>query len=125
VDPGNHALHGSPSPRTDRGNFEGDGTSHCKVYGLSAVSCAEMVEPIDLPFGLWTRLGRRKQKFNHIRQVAPMCPHGMAHWRHLADAIQSSVCGADAVLCKITLTTSYHFHYEAIMSVLMADSINK
>jgi len=35
VDPGNHALHGSPNPRTDRGNFEGGGASHCKVYGLS------------------------------------------------------------------------------------------
>jgi len=25
-----------------------------------------MAEPIDLPFGLWTRVGRRKHKFNHI-----------------------------------------------------------
>ena len=28
-------------------------------------------EPIDLPSGLWTRVGRRKQKFSRIRQVAP------------------------------------------------------
>jgi len=47
------------------------------------MSCAEMAELIDLPFGLWTRVGQRKQKFNYIRQVAPMCPHGRAHWRHL------------------------------------------
>jgi len=28
---------------------------------------------------LWTMVGRRKHKFNHIRQVTPMCPHGRAH----------------------------------------------
>ena len=44
--------------------------AHCKVCGLFIVSCAEMAEPIDLPFGLWTRVGRRKHKFNRVRQVA-------------------------------------------------------
>jgi len=43
------------------------------------VSCAETAESIDLPFGLWTRVGQRKHKFNHIRQAAPMCPHGKTH----------------------------------------------
>ena len=47
-----------------------------------------MAEPINLPFGLWTRVCRRKHKFNHIRQVAPMCPHGRAHWRHLANTTE-------------------------------------
>ena len=28
-----------------------------------------------------------------------------AHWRHLANTIEPSVCGGDAVLCQITLTT--------------------
>ena len=49
-----------------------------------AVSCAKTVEPIELPFGLWTRVGQRKHKFNRIRQVAPMCLHGRhigATWR--------------------------------------------
>ena len=32
--------------------------AHCKV------SCAKTAEPIDLPFGLWTQVGRRKHKFN-------------------------------------------------------------
>jgi len=27
-----------------------------------------------------------------------------AHWRHLANTIEPSVCGGDAVLCQITLT---------------------
>ena len=68
--------------------------------------CAEMPELIDLLFVLWNRMGQRKHKFNRIRQVAPMCPHGNAHWRHLANTIESSMCGGDVVLCQITLTTS-------------------
>jgi len=43
-----------------------------------------MAEPIDLLFGLWTRVGRRKHKLSRIRQVAPLCPHGRdigATWR--------------------------------------------
>jgi len=47
------------------------------------VSCAKTAEPIDLPFGLWTRVGQRKHKCNRIHQVAPMCPH----WSHLANTI--------------------------------------
>jgi len=30
-----------------------------------------------------------------------------AHWRHLANTIEPSVCGGDAVLCQITLTTCF------------------
>jgi len=30
-----------------------------------------------------------------------------AHWRHLKNTIEPSVCGGDAVLCQITLTTCY------------------
>jgi len=30
----------------------------------SAVSCAKIAEPTDLPFGLWMQVGRRKNKFN-------------------------------------------------------------
>jgi len=42
----------------------------------SVVSCAKMAEPIDLPFGVWTRVGRRRHRFTDIRQVASMSPHG-------------------------------------------------
>jgi len=49
------------------------------------VSCAKRAaEPIDLPFGLWTRVGRRIHKFNGIRQVAPVSlieGHVDATWR--------------------------------------------
>jgi len=71
----------------------------------SAVSCAKMAELIDLLFGLLTRVSRMKHKFNHICQVAPMCPHGRAHWCHLANTTEPSVCCGSAVLCRITLTT--------------------
>jgi len=69
------------------------------------MSCAEMAEPIDLPFGLWTLVGRRKHKFSRSRQVATMCPHGRVHWRHLADTTEPSVWSDYAVLRHITLTT--------------------
>ena len=36
----------------------------------SAASCAKIAEPIDLPFLLWIRVGRRNHKFNRIRQCA-------------------------------------------------------
>jgi len=39
------------------------------------VSCARTAEAIDLPFGLWTPVGRRMHKFNRIRGGAnvPSC----------------------------------------------------
>jgi len=55
-----------------------------------------MAEPIDLPFGLWTRVEGSPRSI--IRQMAPMCPSMWGHWRHLATTIEPSVCGGDAVL---------------------------
>jgi len=80
--------------------LRGKGKGHAR--GHSAVSFPKMAEPIDLPFQLWTRVGLKEAQFNHIRQVAPMC---RAHWRHLANMIELSVCGSDVALCQITLTT--------------------
>jgi len=40
------------------------------------MSCTKTVERIDLPFGLWTRVGRRKHKLYRIRQMTPVCPGG-------------------------------------------------
>jgi len=50
-----------------------DMPGHAHVHRHSAVSCAKMSEPIDLPFGLWTRVGRMKHKFNRIRQWWRQC----------------------------------------------------
>jgi len=40
------------------------------------VSCAKMAKPIEIPFGLWTRVGGRKHMLHR------------AHWRHLENAIE-------------------------------------
>ena len=53
--PRNRVLHGGPDQPWEGAIF-GERVAHCKVRALSAVSCAETAEPIDLPFGLWTRV---------------------------------------------------------------------
>jgi len=53
-------------------------------------------------------MGRRKQKFNRIRHVAPVW---RAHWWHLPNTIEPSVCGGDVALCQIALTTCYYYYY--------------
>ena len=39
-------------------NFEGVKVAHCRVLGHTAVSCAKMAEPFEMPFGLWTRMAQ-------------------------------------------------------------------
>jgi len=76
-----------------RSNFEGEG--HARRH--SDVSCVRTAEPIEMPFGLWTRMGRRKDVL-----------HGEgAHWRHPANTTEPSACGGDATLCQLTLTTCH------------------
>ena len=60
----------------------------------SEVSCAKMAARIEMLFGLWTRVGPRK----HVL-------HGGAHSHNLANTIELSVCGGDAALRQVTLTT--------------------
>jgi len=89
------------------GAILGERGAHCKAYGLTVMSCAKTAEPVDLPFGFWTWVGPRKDKFNRIRQVTPMCRHG----RHIGAIWQiqlNRLCGGDAALCQITFT-SYHW----------------
>jgi len=58
----NHVRDGGADFSVEMDNFEEERAAHCKEYGRSAVSCAKMAQPnpIDLPSGLWTRVGRRK-----------------------------------------------------------------
>jgi len=37
-----------------------------------------------------------------------------AHWRHLKNTTEPSMCGGDAALCQITLTTCYYCRYAAL-----------
>jgi len=49
---------------------------------ISAVSCAETADPIDLTFGLWTRVAEEAQVQSYSSGGANV-PNGRAHWRHL------------------------------------------
>jgi len=40
-----------------------------------------------------------------------MCPPMWAHWCHLSNMIELSVCGGDAVLCQINLTSCLLYMY--------------
>ena len=75
----------------------------------TAVSSADIAEPIDLLFGLWTLVGRRKHKFHRIHQMVPIWCH--ARWRHLANMIEPFICGGDAALCQITLSIGADFSF--------------
>jgi len=55
------------------------------------MSCAKSAGLINLLFGLWSWVGRRKHKFSRIRQVAPMCPNGRAHWHNLLNTIERHI----------------------------------
>ena len=85
----NHVLDQGPLFPWDVAILMGKGASHCKVQRHSAVICAKTAEPIDVPFGLWTRIGRKKYKFNRIRQVA-LCArmgwHSDTTWRIRLDS---------------------------------------
>jgi len=102
VGPSNHVLDGVQFP-VGMDNFERRGASHCKVKVPSAVNCVQTAERIEMPFGLWTRMGPWKRVL--------VCG---AHWRHLVNTIEPPMCDGDAAFCQITLTTcliscSYRF----------------
>jgi len=59
----NHELDGDPDPPRE-GTIFRKGSPIVKYRDFLPVSCAETTEPIDLPFGLWTRVGRRKHNPN-------------------------------------------------------------
>jgi len=82
---------GSRSPRQF---WRGEGAFCCEVTALSTVSCAKTDEPIKMWLGMWTRVGLRE----HVLDVC-------AHWCHLTNMTEASMCGGDAALCQITLTT--------------------
>jgi len=62
------------------------------------VSPAKTAEPVQMQFVMLSGAGPE----NHVL-------HGSAHWYNLANTIEPFVCGGDAVLCQITLTTCYYY----------------
>ena len=72
------------------GNFEGErGGPYCKVERQLAVTFAKTAEPIEMSFGLWTRVGLRKHVLDGV--------HIGATWRR--------TCAAAMRPFQITLTT--------------------
>ena len=65
-----------------------------------------MAEPIDLLFGSWPRVGWKKHKFNHIRQVVPMCPHE-GTFAPASEYDWPFHLRRQYALCQITLTTCW------------------
>jgi len=55
-----------------------------------------MAEPIEIPFGLRTRVGPRK----YVLRTG-------AHWRHMVNTTEPSMCDGDAACCQITLITYF------------------
>jgi len=53
----------------------------------------------------WYTVYKEPQGRCHGNHFVPMCPHSKAHWRHLANTTESSICCGDAALCQIALTT--------------------
>jgi len=62
-------------------------------------STAKTAESIDMPFGTWSQVGPG----NHVSDGSRI--RWGAHWRHLANTIEPSVCGGDAPVRQIILTT--------------------
>ena len=59
MSPGNHVLDRCLDPLREEQFGGGKGRSIVK-YRDFAVSCAKTAEPIEMLFGMWTRLGPRK-----------------------------------------------------------------
>jgi len=55
-----------------------------------------MAEPIEMPFGLWTKVDPRNHLLGGVHTGA--C---------LTNTTESSMCGGDVDLCQITLTPCY------------------
>jgi len=68
---------------------------------VTLVSPAKTTQPIEMPFGLWTRMGPRN--------------HGGAYWRHLAYTIEPSVCGADVAFLSNYHSCNYITYWRLIL----------
>jgi len=64
------------SPPIAKAQFFGESGAHRKEQGHSAVNCAKMAEPFDMPFGMWAEIGPR----NHKLDGNPDPPHRKAQF---------------------------------------------
>jgi len=89
VVPRNHVLDGGSSSPHAKGQL-GERT-RLGMPDDTAVSSAKMAEPIKMPLGLRTRIGPGKDVLHG----------GGAHWRHLANTTEQSMCGAMRLFVKL------------------------
>jgi len=66
------------------------------IHQYSAVSCAKITEPIEMPFRLWTQMGPRKNMEVHIGTI----------WRIW---LSCPCAAAMRPFCQITLITYYYY----------------
>jgi len=64
---GNHVLDKGPDAPLEGAILRGEGTSHCKVQGHTAVISAKTSEPIKTLFGFWAHMSPR----NHVLDGSP------------------------------------------------------
>ena len=112
----NHEIDGVPIPHEMGGQFLGKGSPTEKYRDFLPWAVRKRLNRSICRSGCG--LGCAEGSTNSIvfarwRQYALHCSPMWAHWRHLANTIEPSVCGGDAVLCQITLTTCYchYLHY--------------
>ena len=73
----NDILDGCPDLPMRRAVLEGKDATHRKVKGHSAVSPAKTAEPINMPFGAWTRVEPWEPSGEQrIRWECTLAPHG-------------------------------------------------
>jgi len=58
---------------------------------VPCMSCTKTAELFEIAFGMLSGMGTGM----HISRYS-------AHWRHVANTIEPSVCGGDAAFCQIT-----------------------
>jgi len=68
---------GSGSPPWEEAVLRVEGADCCKLYGHSAASCTKTAKTINMPFGIWTRVGQR----NHVLDGDPHRPMRMHNFR--------------------------------------------
>jgi len=73
VGPRNHVLDGCPDPPSKGGILRGKKRRPVVKYSDSSVSYAKKDEPIEMPFGIWTRVGPPKHVLGGV--------HSGATWR--------------------------------------------
>ena len=76
-------------------------------------------------FAIWVvnSDGPKKAQVQSYSPGGANVPHGRAYWCHLANMIEPSICGSDAVLCQTTLTTCSLYNWHMAYSELHNNTV--